>query len=416
MLSRRDFIKGSVALVTIGGGVNSLLKGSVAFAQQHPDAVLAPANGKTLILVQLAGGNDGDRTLIPYGSSAYYDARDATAIAPEDALPLSDGIGLHPNLGGMKGLWDEGKLAVVQGIGYPNQNYSHFKSMAIWQYADPELLERDGWLGKTLEQLESEEHDPFLGFRIGNSTPAELRTPNIAIPAVSNADDYGFKVAGEAVTAEEARSATLLQLYEEYPADAPYGVLLETTADSAVSSSQLLAEAGETYTPAVEYPETPFAGGLSLLAQAIVGDLGMRVGHTTLGGFDTHTNEVNQHDGLMTTLDEGLTAFYRDLDAHGLADDVIVATWSEFGRRWEENANQATDHGSSSMLFALGNGVQGGLYGEQPSHTQLIDRGNLEFTTDFRSVYATLIDRWFGVPSAELLGEQWPNLGFLPAA
>ena len=419
MLSRRDFIRGSfasgVALVTIGGGVNSLLKGSVAFAQENPGEVV-PNNGKILVLVQLAGGNDGDRTLVPHGSSAYYSARSATAIAAEDVLSLNSDVGLHPNLTGLKGLWDEGKMAVVQGVGYPDQNFSHFKSMAIWQYADPALVERDGWLGKTLEQLESEEHDPFLGFRVGNSPPPELRTPNIPIPAVRNPADYGFKVAGHAVTPDEARSATLLKLYEEYPSTAPYGVLLETTADSAVSSSQLLAEAGEIYVPAAEYPATPFASGLSLLAQVIVGDLGMRVGHTTLGGFDTHVNEVGAHDNLMTTLDGGITAFYQDLAAHGRADDVIVVTWSEFGRRWQENANQATDHGSANMLFAVGSGIQGGLYGEPPSHTQLIDRGNLEFTTDFRSVYSTIIDRWFGVPSEALLGQQWANLDFIPAA
>ncbi len=133
-------------------------------------------------------------------------------------------------------------------------------------------------------------------------------------------------------------------------------------------------------------------------------------------GFDTHVNEVGAHDNLMTTLDGGITAFYQDLAAHGRADDVIVVTWSEFGRRWQENANQATDHGSANMLFAVGNDIQGGLYGEQPSHTQLIQRGNLEFTTDFRSIYSTIIDRWFGVPSEALLGQQWANLDFIPAA
>jgi uncharacterized protein (DUF1501 family) len=331
-------------------------------------------------------------------------------------LPLTANFGLHPSLAGMKGLWDSGKLAVVQGVGYPEQNYSHFKSEAIWQYADPELQQLDGWLGRTLDALEAEEHDPFLGFNIGRSTPVEMRTPNIAIPSVWDVADYGFKVGGEPVNPDEARSATLLKLYEEYPSTAPYGVLLETTADSAVSSSQLLVEAGNVYSPMVDYPDSSFGYGMSVLAQAIIGDLGVRVAHITLGGFDTHTNENSRHDGLMTTLDEGLSAFYADLEAQGMADDVLVLTWSEFGRRVQENANAGTDHGSASIMFALGSQVNQGLYGDPPSLTQLIDGGNLDFGTDFRSVYATVIERWFGAPADVLLGRQWDQLGFLPAA
>lgn len=413
MITRRDFVKGGVSLITIGGGVNSLLKGTVAFAKANPSALQTPDNGKILILVQLAGGNDGLRTLVPLGNGAYRSARPTTAIADEDALPLTDSLGLNPRLTGLKSLWDVGNLAVVQGVGYPDQNYSHFKSMAIWQYADPELQQLDGWLGRTLDNMESEEHDPFEGFNIGGSTPAELRHPNLSVPSVRDPSDYGFKRAGQSVDAEEGRTATLLKLYEEYPTVSPYGVLLETTAESAVSSSKLLAEAGADYTPAVAYPENAFANGLSVLAQAIVGRLGMRVGHITLGGFDTHSDENATHDGLMSTLDGGLSAFYADLEAHGMADDVLVLTWSEFARRVAENANGGTDHGAASMMFALGKGVVPGVYGDLPSLTNLVDDGNLAYTTDFRSVYSTIIERWFGVPSEELLGERWEALGFL---
>ena len=416
MISRRDFVKGGVTMITLGTTVNALLKGAVAFAQQNPGDLLVPDNGRTLILVQLAGGNDGMRTLVPMNNSEYLSVRPSTGINPENALSLTGDFGLHPNLKGLKGLWDNGKLAIVQGVGYPEQNYSHFKSMAIWQYADPELQQIEGWLGRTLEAMEAEEHDPFQGFNIGRRTPAELRTPNIAIPSVSNVADYGFKVGGRPVTPDEARTSTMLKLYEEYPSTAPYGVLLETTADTAVSSSQLLIEAGEVYSPKVDYPDSSFSNGMSILAQAIVGKLGVRVAHITLGGFDTHTNENSAHDGLMATLDEGLTAFYADLEAHGIADDVLVLSWSEFGRRVQENANSGTDHGSAGIMFALGNQVNQGLYGDPPSLTQLIDRGNLDFTTDFRSVYATVIERWFGAPADALLGQRSAQLGFLPAA
>ncbi len=416
MLSRRDFVKGGVALVSIGTTAGSLLKGTVAFAAQNPRDVLAANNGKILVLVQLAGGNDGLNTVVPMGDATYKSVRKQLAIPDEQLLPLSDGLGLNPNLTGLKGLWDNGKLAVVRGVGYPNQNYSHFKSMAIWEAGDPDLKLSDGWLGRTLEQLESSSHDPFLGFNIGTSTPPELRTDAVAVPSIRDVADYDFKVAGTPTGGTDPRSATLMKLYEQYPANSPYGVLLETTVESAISSSRQIKEAAKTYKPAVTYPDTNFAQWLMLLSEAITGNLGMRVGHISLGGFDTHSTQTDDHARLMTELDQGLTAFYQDLAAHGKADDVLVLTWSEFGRRVESNANDGTDHGSASVLFALGNGVQRGLYGDQPSLTQLVDKGNLSFTTDFRSVYATVIERWLGVSSQPLLGKQWELLNFLKAA
>ena len=415
MLSRRDFVKGGVALVSIGTTAQSLLKGAVAFAAENRAYTVDPNNKKTLVIVQLAGGNDGMNTVVPASDPVYRSSRKNIGLKEEEVLPLAEGFGLHPSLTGMKGLWDSGKLAVVRGVGYPNQNYSHFKSMAIWQAGDPEMKLDNGWLGRTLEQLESQEHDPFLGFNIGNSTPDEMRTPKIPVPSVKDPTDYGVKVSGKLAPTTEARTATMLKLYEQYPSTSPYGVLLETTAEAAVSSSQLLQQAATAYKPAVEYPDSSFAAGLSVLAESVVGDLGVRVGHATLGGFDTHNNEVAEHKELMETLDSGLTAFYQDLEAHGKADDVIVLTWSEFGRRVAENANGGTDHGAGSMCFVLGNGVQKGLYGDAPNLAALVDNGNVPYTTDFRRVYATVIERWLGVPSEVLLGQRWDPLGFLAA-
>ena len=413
MLSRRDFVKGGVALVSIGTTAQSLLKGAVAFAAQNGAYVADPNNKKILVLVQLAGGNDGLNTVVPYTDATYRSSRSTLALPESDLLPLEQGFGLHPELVGLKGFWDSGKLAVVRGVGYPGQNYSHFKSMAIWQAGDPKLELDNGWLGRTPEKLESAEHDPFLGFNIGSSTPAEMRTPTIPVPSVRNPEDYGVKVGGRVMETTHARTATMLKLYEQYPSSSPYGVLLETTVETAISSSQMLKDVAANYTPAVQYPDSSFGSGLSVLAEAIVGDLGMRVGHITLGGFDTHNNELDEHAGLMATLDAGLTAFYQDLEAHGKADDVLVLTWSEFGRRVQQNANGGTDHGAGSVLFALGKGVTRGLYGDAPNLAALVDNGNVPYTTDFRRVYATVIDRWLGVPSEELLGARWEPLGFV---
>ena len=415
MIGRRDFVKGGVALVSIGTTAQSLFKGAVAFAAQNPADLAVKSNGKTLVLVQMAGGNDGLNTVVPAGDGAYRTARKVLGLDVSTVLPLENGYGLHPNLPGLKGLWDSGKLAVVQGVGYANQNYSHFKSMAIWQAGDPEMKLNDGWLGRTLEKMESDSHDPFLGFNIGTSTPPEMRTAQISIPSVSDPADYAFKVAGRNAVAGDQRTATLMKLYDQYPANSPYGVLLETTAETAVSSAQQLLAAAGTYKAAVTYPTTSFGSGLSVLAEAITGNLGMRVGHITLGGFDTHSGELADHAKLMKDLDDGLTAFYMDLKAHGKENDVLVLTWSEFGRRVQENANEGTDHGSASMSFALGGGVKKGMYGEPVSLTNLIDKGNLNYTTDFRSVYATVIERWLGVPHEALLGKRWDQLGFVAA-
>jgi uncharacterized protein (DUF1501 family) len=415
MFSRRDFVKGGVALISIGTTAQSLLKGTVAFAAQNGAYVADPNNKKVLILVQMAGGNDGLNTVVPISDPAYRSSRTTLAVPEAECLPLEQGFGLHPSLSGMKGLWDSGKLAVVRGVGYPQQNYSHFKSMAIWQAGDPKLELDNGWLGRTLEQMESTEHDPFRGFNVGSSTPAEMRTPEIAVPSVRNPEDYGVKVGGQLSEPTHSRTATMLKLYEQYPSSSPYGVLLETTAESAISSSLMLRESAKNYRPAVQYPDSSFGSGLSVLAEAIVGNLGMRVGHITLGGFDTHNNQLAEHTDLMETLDAGLTAFYRDLTAHGKADDVLVLTWSEFGRRVQQNANGGTDHGAGSVLFALGNGVQRGLYGDAPNLAALVDNGNVPYTTDFRRVYATVIERWLGVPHEALLGQKWEQLGFLAA-
>jgi len=415
MLSRRDFVKGGVALVSIGTTANSLLKGAVAFAAQNP-ALAQASSGKILVLVQLAGGNDFTNTLVPYADPAYYAARPTLGTPAETLLKLDDSAALAPQLTGLKGLWDEGRVAFVRGVGYPNQNYSHFKSMAIWEAGDPELKLDQGWLGRTLDSMESEAHDPFFGFNAGGSTPPELRGELVPVTAVANPNDFGFRERGQAVQPAAARSSTLMKLYEEYPANSPFGVLLETTAETAVSASTTLTAVHQAYVPAVEYPDSSFAAGLKLIAETITGGLGIRVGHVTLGGFDTHTNQQEDHPALLQTLDEGLTAFYRDLAAHGRADDVVVATWTEFSRRVEENANGSTDHGSAGGMIVLGNGVERGIYGDQPSLTNLIDRGNLLYTVDFRSVYATLIEKWLGVPSSDLMGQQWPMLPIFRAA
>ncbi|HET9980254.1 MAG TPA: DUF1501 domain-containing protein, partial [Ktedonobacterales bacterium] len=215
--------------------------------------------------------------------------------------------------------------------------------------------------------------------------------------------------------ATNARVETLLKLYNTYPRSAPYAALLDATAQAAVDGARRLDTAVAGYTPKATYPTSSFAKGLQVLAEVIVQGLGLRVGYVTLGGFDTHGAQADTQAQLLQQLAEGLAAFYTDLQGHNAADNVVVMTWSEFGRRVEENASAGTDHGTAAPLFVLGAAVQGGVYGEPPDLTALDANGNLVFTTDFRSVYATVLDRWLGAPASAVLGGDYGEQAFLPA-
>ena len=205
-----------------------------------------------------------------------------------------------------------------------------------------------------------------------------------------------------------------MKLYNSYPKTSPYAALLDTTALSARDGSQQLHDADAQYRAAVTYPTGPFAAGLKILAEAIVEGLGLRVGYVTLGGFDTHANQQATHDTLMKILADGLSAFYTDLSNHGKADTVVIMTWSEFGRRVEENGSLGTDHGTAAPMFVLGNPVNRGIFGEPPSLSSLDNTGNLKYNTDFRSVYATVLDRWLGASSQDVLGGSFGSQDFLP--
>ncbi len=411
MYTRRQFVAKGTALVAMGAAVPGVF--GRAIAEGVLDGVSsAEAPGRTLILVQLAGGNDGLNTLIPYADPGYQAARPEIRVAEEDVVKLDAGLGLHPRLAPLAPFWQSGELAVVQGVGYPNPNLSHFTSMHVWQTASPDGKELGGWLGRYLDGLEAQQHDPFLGFNVGTRVSPELTTGATPVLSVANADAYRPRFSGGGADAPQ-REQALLKLYESYPRSAPYAALLETSADDAMQTSQTLQSLARSYTPAVTYPKSSFASGLQLLAAVIASGQPLRVGHVTLGGFDTHAKEDPTHDALLQTLAEGLAAFYRDLDAHHVADGVLVMTWSEFGRRVAENASGGTDHGTAAPLFVLGKPVRGGLYGDTVSLSQLDDNRNLRFTTDFRSVYATVMSDWLQTDPAQVLGGTFPTLGFV---
>lgn len=423
--NRRAMIRDGLLTVSAGMLMPSIFSRAVRAAGNaaHEGAHWAQAaQGRTLIVVQMAGGNDGLNTLVPYTDSAYYSARPTLAVAQTDVLHLNERLGLHPSLKALMPLWQQGRLAAVEGVGYPNPNLSHFAAMDIWQTLDLNGQGGQGWLGKYVAGMVDKDGHPFQSLAIGTSLPVALNAINADVPVVSSPASYRLQADPEGVSAARhgnatnARVETLLKLYNTYPRSAPYAALLDATAQAAVNGSRALDTAVASYTPGVEYPKTNFAKGLQVLAEVIVQGLGLRVGYVTLGGFDTHGEQKDTQAQLLQTLAEGLAAFYADLVAHNAADNVVVMTWSEFGRRVEENASLGTDHGTAAPLFVLGNAVQGGIYGEPPDLTSLDANGNLVFTTDFRSVYATVLDRWLGAPASAVLGGDYGEQAFLPPA
>ena len=416
-LSRRAMIKDGFLAVSAGMIMPSIFSRGIASAraQSIDGSRIAQASGnRTLIVIQMAGGNDGLSTVIPIGDPLYHQVRPTLAIPDAQVLPLDTRLGLHPNLAPLKQLWDGGHMAIIEGVGYPNQSLSHFQAMDIWQTLDLSGAGSEGWLGKLVSGWVDQDGHPFKALDIGVQTAQALASISAPVPTLATVNTYRLYPDPADTDNGNARLQALMKLYNSYPKTSPYAALLDTTALSARDGSQQLHDADAQYRAAVTYPTGPFAAGLKILAEAIVEGLGLRVGYVTLGGFDTHANQQATHDTLMKILADGLSAFYTDLSNHGKADTVVIMTWSEFGRRVEENGSLGTDHGTAAPMFVLGNPVNRGIFGEPPSLSSLDNTGNLKYTTDFRSVYATVLDRWLGASSQDVLGGSFGSQDFLP--
>jgi len=407
-ISRRQFLHASLLVAPTFAFMPIVLKRAVAASTSESFGAQANMPG-TLVVVQMKGGNDGLNTLVPYTDNRYYDLRGTLALPQSSVLPLDSEVGLHPAMAKMKEVWDGGHLAIVEGVGYPSPSFSHFESMDIWQSADPDSNFKEGWLGRYFEGLQVTQSEPFQGMAIGGKLPLSLRSSKVSVPTVQNIRNYQIKADSKFPDAAQDRVQAVLNLFAASPKDAPYSVLLDNTMDAAYRSSLALQAAHTRYQPGAVYPDTKLADALKLLAEAITNDLGVKVGHVSIGGFDTHATQPDRHAALLSELSEAMASFYLDLKVHGKDKEVVIMTWSEFGRRVTTNASDGTDHGTAGPMFFLGTSVKGGLYGERPSLSNLGD-GNFRFTTDFRSVYATAFEQVLGVPSDAMLGRRYDTL------
>jgi uncharacterized protein (DUF1501 family) len=410
--TRRDFIRNGLIAVSLGVAPPTYLL-KVAHAKPAAAARLAAQPARTLVVIELAGGNDGLNTVIPYADEAYYRARPALGIKREAAHAITPELALHPALSPVAELYRAGRVAIVQGVGYPNPNYSHFRAMEIIKSAVPEHYEAVGWLGRYLDLAAGEFDTEFPAVRVGNAVDHAVRAEQLRFPVIAGANAYAIQTDprynGDRTNRLNAFAA--LNTGDEHGrAMLP---LIQDTAQAAYVSARELADMVSAYQTPVAYPErNGLAQGLKLLAEVIAAGVGTQVGYITIGGFDTHANQQGQHQTLLGEYAAAVRAFYDDLVAHGVDDQVIILTTSEFGRRVAENGSGGTDHGSAESWFLTGTPVKGGTYGRYPSLTDL-DNGNFKFTTDFRSVYATLLEEWLQGDATAVLGGNWDTLGFV---
>ena len=418
-MTRREFIRKGLTMVTVGMTAPSFLT-RTALAMNNPWDVAQVTSkpgipdDRILVVVQLGGGNDGLNTLIPIGNDAYYRARPNLAVPQKDIIRLNDGIGLHPNLSGLKNLYDQGAVAIVQGVGYPNPSRSHFKSMEIWHTADPEgRVVRYGWVGRYFDSKCPVCEQPTVGVNVGPSMPlAMVAETGVGVSLETPEAFQWMPTMGGLGEREEQELFRLLNAPAPGVNEPGTVDFLRHTAMNAFVSTAQVRGAVAGYKGSVEYANTRFAYSMRLIAQMIAGKLPTKVYYAHMTGFDTHAAQRGAHENLLTQFAGGVASFYRDLEAQGNAERVVVLAFSEFGRRVAENGSGGTDHGTAAPMFLVGKSLKGGLYGNQPSLTDLTD-GDLKHAVDFRSVYATVLDRWLGADPAKILGHSFERMGFI---
>ena len=376
------------------------------------------SNGKdrVLVVLSLSGGNDALNTLIPYTNPLYKDYRPTLGIPEDQVLRINDEVGFHPSMVELKKFYDEGKVAVIQGVGYPHPSRSHFRSMDIWHTCEPDTIGSEGWLGRTLKEIDPDGENVLTGVNFGRGLPRALVAPGVPVASVGNIETYGVLTG---IAGEEERSQALevfARMYAPAIGSGPVMDYMWETGRAALKGADILKTAPEMYSSTVEYGNNAIAQGMKGIAQVHFADLGSRILYTTspYNSFDTHSNQAGDHARLWRQVSESVEDFYEDLKEHNRGDEVLLFLFTEFGRRAKDNGG-GTDHGTGGICWVIGDHVKGGLYGEYPSLNQgdLEDGGDLLHNVDFRSVYATMLEEWLGMDSKPLIGGSYEKMGFL---
>ena len=411
-ISRRNFLKAGLGAVTVSLGASQFLALAAQAANFDPRKI---GKSKILVTIQLAGGNDGINTVIPYGVGQYYQVRPQINIPEKEVLHINGQIGLHPSMTGLNDLYKEGKVGIVLGAGYPNPNRSHFRSIEIWQTADPTKIIETGWLGRYLDLAKgqiAEVDYPLPAVNVDASLPKTLSATEVVVPSVANVYDFKFSTDQHYQQDRKYQLAIFNDVYSKFDTNKPSIDLLRKVGLDSVEAADYLLKVVQNYKSDVQYPDNGFGKGMKFIAQMITAGVKSQIYNISLGGFDTHAGQKGAQANLLKQLSDGITAFQRDLEAHHVDNDVMVMTFSEFGRRVAENGGRGTDHGTAEPMFIVGSAVKGGIYGEYPSLTNL-DNGDLKFNVDFRTVYSTILDRWMRADSRQILGSNYENLRFV---
>ena len=368
-----------------------------------------------LVVLQLSGGNDALNTLVPHGDPLYYDNRPAVRVPEGQALDLDGYAGLNPNMGPLKRLYDEGKVAVIQGVGYPNPNRSHFRSMDIWHTCEPDKQGTEGWLGRAIREIDPNKENVLTGVNFGRGLPRALAAPGVPVASVGNLATYGVLTG---IEADEQRVEALdifSKMYSPTLGRSAVVDYLSQTGMDALKGADILSTAPEMYSSSIEYGDDVVAQYMKNIAQVHLAGFGTRVLYTTApyNSFDTHAGELAAHASLWGNTSNAIADFIDDLREHDASDNVTLLVFTEFGRRVHDNGS-GTDHGSGGVAFVVGDNVKGGMYGEYPSleEDKLLE-GDLHFNNDFRSIYTDLLEGWMGLDAQPLVNGQFEKFNFI---
>ena len=368
-----------------------------------------------LVVLQLSGAFDALNTFIPYSDPLYQDYRPVLKVEPENVLAVDDKVGFHPAMAPIKEFYDQGKVAVIQGIGYPSPNRSHFRSMDIWHTAEPTKVVTDGWLGKTIRDLDPHKENVLTGVNFGRGLPRALAAPGVSVASVGDLESYGVLTG---IDGEDQRLEALdifARMYSPLIGSGPANDYLSQTGLDALKGADILSTAPERYSSTVEYNGDPFSQWVKNIAQTHLAEFGTRILYTRLdpGAFDTHANQSTLFPALWSDVSNAVSDLYQDLKEHHANEEVVILMFTEFGRRVQENGS-GTDHGSGGVAFVLGDSVKGGLYGEYPSlEPEKLDEGDLRWNNDFRGTYATLLEKWMGLDAQPILGGSFEQIDFI---
>ena len=377
--------------------------------------MVSTSKDPVLAVLSLSGGNDGLNTVIPRTQGLYRDYRPTLAVAEDQIIPINDELGFHPTMAPLKKFWDEGKLAIFLGIGYPNPSYSHFRSMDIWHTCEPDTLGTEGWLGRAIKDLDPNADNVLTGVNFGRGLPRALAKDGVPVASVGDLETYGLLTG---IEGEDQRSQALDVFGRMYsPAIGRSAVMdyIRNTGIDALKGADILSTAPDQYSSKVEYSNSSVGQYMKNIAQTHLAGFGTRVLFTTspYNGFDTHSDQAQLQAGLWSNVSNTIETFMTDLRDHQASDNVTLFFFSEFGRRISDNGS-GTDHGASGIAFAVGEQVKGGIYGEYPSlePSQQEEGGNLRFNLDFRSVYASILEDWFGLDAKPIIGGSFEKAKF----